>query len=94
MAAGDTMVGRRLPDGAHTFAAGDYAKMSDGRGWHIRPPRGHMGWLSTEPGHHTVTEHEDGTITVAPSILHKGPDCCPEGDSWHGYLERGTWREV
>ena len=33
-------------------------------------------------------EHEDGTITVTPSIVittHVG--------TWHGFLERGVWRE-
>lgn len=33
---------------------------------------------------------EDGTITVSPSILISHW----EGRSWHGYLERGVWREV
>jgi hypothetical protein len=42
-------------------------------------------------GGHTVIEHEDGTITVTPSILIT--------DGWtkctrHGHLERGVWREV
>ena len=37
---------------------------------------------------HIVTEHEDGTITVAPSILITRHD-----GSWHGFLERGVWRE-
>jgi hypothetical protein len=40
---------------------------------------------------HTVVEHEDGTITVSPSILVRYSN---EGESWHGYLERGIWREV
>lgn len=34
-----------------------------------------------------LTEHDDGTITVSPSIL-------DNGSGWHGYLERGVWREV
>lgn len=38
-------------------------------------------------GSHQVTEHEDGTITVSPSILVSG------GGNWHGWLERGIWRE-
>jgi len=42
---------------------------------------------------HQVVEHEDGAITVSPSILtcghHNG-----QRISWHGYLEHGTWREV
>jgi hypothetical protein len=39
---------------------------------------------------HSVTVHyEDGTITASPSIL-----CGRPGRQWHGYLERGVWREV
>jgi hypothetical protein len=35
---------------------------------------------------HEVTEHEDGTISVSPSIL------INDGRSeWHGYLRRGVW---
>ena len=37
------------------------------------------------------TEHDDGTITLSPSInLHPAPG----RDGWHGFLERGVWREV
>lgn len=38
---------------------------------------------------HKITEHEDGTITVSPSILHTEPNV----GQWHGYLECGVWRE-
>jgi hypothetical protein len=37
---------------------------------------------------HSVTEHDDGTITVSPSILDDGRSV------WHGYLERGAWRQI
>jgi hypothetical protein len=54
--------------------------------WYATTPNGLFGNL----GSHTVVEHEDGTITVSPSILvQKRLD----GLSWHGYLERGVWRE-
>lgn len=39
--------------------------------------------------------HEDGTLTLSPSILDSGGDSAkgiPAG--WHGYLERGVWRQV
>lgn len=81
------MNGRRLPDNAERFAPGDYAKriLSDGQViWMARPPVGHLGDLRN----HEVTEHEDGTITVSPSILVHNWDV---GD-WHGFLERGVWR--
>ena len=79
--------GRRVyPDerGILGFAPGDYGK--DARGiWMCRCPDPdiHVGSLEA----HTVVEHEDGTITVSPSIL------ITESKQWHGYLERGEWRE-
>lgn len=123
MAAGDTMQGRRLPDGFHYRDAqpGDYWKQShggaiddpatfapDARGsewdWCIRDPDGHMGTL----GSHRIEEHDDGTITATPSILdpstYTGDELRAMGvtsiishdraNGWHGFLERGVWREV
>lgn len=45
---------------------------------------------------HEIEEHEDGTITVSPSILLKMPvdGGAREIEVWHGYLERGVWRSV
>jgi hypothetical protein len=85
MAAGDITIGRRVAEGA-SFAEGDYGKSADGV-WMVRPPRSHLGSLIN----HEVVEHEDGTITVSPSILLQYGD----GEVlWHGFLERGVWREV
>ncbi len=84
------MQGRRLPDGplaGARFAPGDYMRVSEGPDagvWYARPPRGHVGCLRE----HDVIEHEDGTITVSPSILLVGEP------GWHGYLQRGVWREA
>ncbi len=80
------MTGKRLPDGFEGMPPrGSYFR--DSRGvWMAVTPNGRMGDLSN----HTVTEHEDGTITVVPSIL---VDARP-APGWHGYLERGVWREV
>src|SRR5574337_1232062 len=64
---------------------GAYACDSDGH-WFATTPNGMAGAL----GAHQVTEHEDGTITVSPSILTTQGQ---GGPSWHGYLERGVWRE-
>ena len=70
-------------DGTISFKEGEYGK--DNRGvWRARPPGGHLGDLSG----HEVEEHEDGTITVSPSIL------IDDGRTqWHGYLRRGLWLE-
>lgn len=81
------MQGRRLPDGTDTLAPGDYGRI--GGVWHGRPPKGHVGNL----GGHNVVEHEDGTITVSPSILITATDDDGSPSVWHGYLERGVWRE-
>lgn len=80
--------GRRLKDEDDIYAPGDYGRLR-GR-WMARPPTGGVGDLSN----HEVTEHEDGTITVAPSILITSTDGDGEKEVWHGYLERGAWRSL
>lgn len=38
-----------------------------------------------------VEEHEDGTVSVSPSIQ----DIPTDGSvGWHGFLKRGVWSEV
>jgi len=44
-----------------------------------------LAWFRT----HKVTEHEDGTITVSPSIV-----CTGVGQTYHGWLEHGEWRDA
>jgi hypothetical protein len=83
-----TIQGNRKPDetSPHELEPGDYAKR---RGqWFGRIPNGDL-FLTANMTNHSVVEHEDGTITVSPSIL------CDGGMNgrWHGYLERGVWRE-
>lgn len=73
-----------FPKGAQP---GDYAKVPPGidpRGddyWYVLAPDGGAGALA--PNVHQVTEHEDGAITVSPSIV------MPNG--WHGFLTQGQW---
>jgi len=46
---------------------------------------------------HVFEEHDDGTITISPSIgeFVRGQEHTPDNsDGWHGYLERGIWRQV
>lgn len=86
------MQGRRIyPDesGHLQFSEGDYGQQPNGD-WMARPPGCHLGSLKA----HTVVEHEDGTITVSPSILLTDYDDDGKEKKWHGYLERGVWREV
>lgn len=59
--------------------------------WQVRPFGHHAGSIPK----HNIIEHEDSTITVSPSILLTDFD---EKTGiqiiWHGFLERGEWREV
>lgn len=67
---------------------GDYGFWVRGGHWVARCP--HEDPAVDMPANlsaHKVVEHEDGTITVSPSILVTGHD-----GSWHGFLERGVWR--
>lgn len=59
--------------------------------WYARVPYSdpHLD-LTANLGAHQVTEHGDGTITVSPSIL---VDDGAAGHRWHGFLEKGMWRE-
>lgn len=80
------MQGTRLPDDtdwSHTIPNGAYWRKD--ACWVGITPNGLLSSLAN----HTVTEHEDGTITVTPSILTRSA-----GREWHGYLERGVWRTV
>lgn len=77
---------------------GDYAKSEDGL-WYCLPPwkvvendrMAGVGCLGDGVGNkgHKVVEHEDGTITVSPSILITDW----KYGTWHGFLEHGVWRE-
>ena len=94
------MKGRRLPDDYprnnpnfqwHEVQPGDYWKNSSDGTWFVSAPNG--GGFDGDAGTvgpptWTVTEHEDGTITVQPSIWFNKPH------GWHGFLERGVWRQV
>lgn len=90
---GDTVEGTRLPDGHHeVMPAGSYGRNAHGA-WEACTPNGRRGVLDV----HTVEEHDDGTITVDPSIR-VDPILTPDDTvfraGWHGFLEKGVWREV
>lgn len=70
---------RDIPDGG-------WARI-DGT-WYVRPPGTRM---AASIAAHTVTEHDDGTITVHPSVEYSTGD---RGDYWHGWLRAGVWTSV
>lgn len=56
--------------------------------WYINFPTADGNGLLGNLANHTIEEHEDGTISVSPSILTTG-----HNDQRHGYLTKGTWNE-
>lgn len=80
------MQGKRLPDDSPYYPVqpGTYWKRSRDNVWNCVTPNGHLGRLDL----HNVVEHEDGTISVSPSILVSDHT----GELWHGFLEAGSWR--
>lgn len=72
---------KAIPDGGWAFVIDR---------WYVRCPGSPVA-ASVEK--HEVVEHEDGTITVSPSILYEIPGLDPPY-SYHGYLEKGVWRAV
>jgi hypothetical protein len=87
-----TIHGTRVADNElkdNPFRPGAYGRVEG-----LQQP-GKWDWMAVSPtglaanlSAHEVIEHEDGTITVDPSILVEQPNV----GSWHGYLERGEWR--
>lgn len=79
-----TVKGMRVIDKApHELLPGEYGKWRDDGNWYGIPPNTD---LCANLKAHKIDEHDDGTITVSPSIL--------VGDgraSWHGYLVHGIW---
>ena len=84
------MTGRRVPNDTPwwDYEPGDYGLCD--QVWYARPPVDLR--LTGNLSLHEVVEHEDGTITVSPSIL-CSTTVNGEPASWHGFLERGVWRE-
>lgn len=82
------MNGTRVEWNSQLLNPCEYSKLPDGI-WFCCSPNGHTGNLCN----HTVIEHEDGTITVSPSILIQVSDSNGnKTELWHGFLERGVWR--
>lgn len=89
------MQGKRIEDNKYCGNNGEYSKCTDIKPfgkehWNCKTPNGHYGCLVR----HSVIEHNNGTISVSPSILVSTPrnGSKPMKELWHGYLERGVWR--
>lgn len=76
--------GNRNDIGPHLLKPGEYCRRETGI-YYACTPNG----LLANLGSHSIVEHEDGTISVTPSILVRDG----QGGEWHGYLTNGVWRE-
>ena len=93
----ESFQGRRIEEPEDRFKdasngdlkAGDYFKDAEGN-WNVCPPGVdpagpvRITGNASNSANWTVTEHEDRTITVQPSIH--------AVNKWHGFLEKGFWR--
>lgn len=79
-----TYPGKRLPDSDEwpDLGACEYVKHQGV--WWVCAPTGDN--VQIRPGMWTVEEHEDGTITVSPSLNIVG--------RWHGWLKKGIWEDA
>ncbi len=88
------MKGRRIHAAAGRHVAdalelpGDYGIAEDGALWTILPHGETIRLTPKSAGGWGIEEHEDGTVTVTPSIF------CHSDPPWHGFLRRGVWVEV
>lgn len=88
-----TFTGKRIQDGKIPTNPGEYSKIKTGDtfSWYAHCPC--QGELIGNLSEHKVIEHDDGTITVSPSILVTWREHGIEITRWHGFLEKGVWRE-
>lgn len=93
------MTGRRVfrtdPTSLEGIEPGDYW-LSNGTWYAACPvPRDEYGMVClASMANHSCTEHEDGTLTVSPSILVSAPwgPTRAVKEFYHGFLEHGIWR--
>lgn len=95
-----TVQGHRRDDAEPAFyKPGDYGQFKEH--WYGMTPNGLLGNLDA----HERTVHEDSSVSFAPSILVTGVpeevfrtwktgEPWPPTTRWHGYLERGIWRQL
>lgn len=84
------MQGQRLQDGSDwslSVPNGAYWRSCHDSGWDAVTPNGLLANLRS----HEVIEHEDGTITVSPSIEVNRGRANPNVGYFHGYLKHGVW---
>lgn len=79
------VIGCRCYVEPHRLTPGDYSL--EGGIWYACTPDGRLANLSA----HAVTAHDNGTITVSPSILVRGGGRAGE---WHGWLIAGVWHDT
>ena len=87
----DVMIGRRVKLGDRgliSLEPGDFAFCRQDGSWYGSTPTGDLANLAN----HQITVHEDGMISVSPSILVSTSRDGVPLELWHGFLDRGVWR--
>lgn len=94
-----TTQGKRVPDNTFPVNAGEYSKITkEVKGmwwpgkpyWMVRSPQNSAGNLVN----HIVRENDDRTITVMPEPNCSNSILIIQGEKrWHGFIEKGVWRE-
>lgn len=82
--------GRRIAGEVHAYELTNLEYGRRGPNWYGVTPNGLLCTLTK----HTVIEHEDGTISVSPSIAAEGGTIDGRSAYWHGFLTRGAWSEL
>lgn len=83
-------------DGVPTIS--DSAGNLTGTCWMVAVPANNpfegQKWMLGHLVHHTVREHEDGTVSVRPGDGSSNSILISDSQSrWHGYIERGVFQE-
>lgn len=86
------MQGRRREDGTDLTDTepGDYWRDVTGA-WRCSAPAPPGSAVWGNLANHDVTEHDDGTITVHPSILISTTEKGERVELFHGWLKDGVW---
>jgi hypothetical protein len=81
--------GRRIAGEVHAYELIHREYGRRGPNWYGVTPNGLLCTLTN----HTVVGHEDGTISVSPSIAVEGTTIDGKTARWHGFLICGVWTE-
>lgn len=84
------MIGKRVDKEPHLLLPGEYTFWERGGGWYACTPCGNLANLT---GHKASVE-TDGSLTISPSIMVWANRNGGKIELFHGWLEKGVWRDA